>query len=286
MALLLPQGHPSEAKLGVARAPAEERSRPPHARIRIGIVNVMPKLEAYEPSLLAPLAHVPELVEPVFLRLQSHGYQSSDHAHLDRFYRSYDEASRDRPLDGLLVSGAPVEELPFEEVHYWRELEELLLDARVHVKRTIGVCWGGLALGKVLGVEKRIFPQKLFGVFEDRLLEPSPGGPQSFVCAHSRHSGAIAADLESAARAGTVRLLSRGEQSGYTTFESTDGRFFAHLGHPEYEADRLAYEWIRDRDLGRTDVQPPANFDADAPVTSWRSHRDAVFADFVRRAAS
>ena len=252
--------------------------------MRIGIVNIMPKLEAYEPSLLAPLAHVPELVEPVFLRLESHGYQSSDHAHLDRFYVSYAQASAARPLDGLLVSGAPVEELPFDEVHYWRELAELLGHARTHVKRTLGVCWGALALGKVLGVEKRVFSQKLFGVFEDRLLEPSPAGPRSFVCAHSRHSGALESDLESAARAGTVRLLSRGEQSGYTTFESTDGRFIAHLGHPEYEAERLAFEWIRDRDLGRTDVQPPANFDADHPVTSWRGHRDDVFGDFLKAA--
>ena len=284
MALLLPAGHPSEASLGVVRSAAEVRARRP-APLRIGIVNIMPKLEAYEPSLLAPLAHVPELVEPVFLRLGSHGYQSSDHAHLDRFYTSYDEASVDRPLDGLLVSGAPVEELAFEQVHYWQELAELLQDARSRVKRTLGVCWGGLALGKVLGIEKRTFSQKLFGVFEDRILEPSPGGPTSFVCAHSRHSGAIDADLESAARDGTVRVLSRGEQSGYTTFESTDGRLLAHLGHPEYEAERLAFEWIRDRDLGRTDVPPPASFDAAAPVTSWRGHRDEVFADFVRRAA-
>ena len=272
MALLLPPRHPSAASLGVARADTGGR------RLRIGIVNIMPKLEAYEPSLLAPLAHLPRLVEPVFLRLESHGYQSSDHAHLDRFYTSYEQASARRPLDGLLVSGAPVEELPFEEVHYWRELEELLLDARTQVKRTLGVCWGGLALGKMLGIDKRIFPQKLFGVFEDELLEPAAGGPRSFVCAHSRHSGAVHADLESAARAGTVRLLSRGEQSGYTTFASSDGRFFAHLGHPEYEAERLAYEWLRDRDLGRTDVPPPANFDADAPVTSWRGHRAPGFA--------
>lgn len=281
MGILLAEGHPHRS-LAVEEAGA--------ARVRIGIINIMPRVEAYERSLLAPLAELPARVEPVFVRLESHGYQSSDHAHLDRFYRPYEAATSAAPLDGLLLTGAPVEELPFEEVHYWRELSAILAHARATVRCTLGLCWGALALAKVLGVEKRLFTKKLFGVFEDRVLveghDVLGGAGGSFVCAHSRHSGLAPDELSRAAEAGVVRVLARGERTGASMFETPDRRFLGHLGHPEYEGERLAFEWARDRDLGRTDVDPPANFDADAPQTTWRSHRDAVFAGFVARASS
>ena len=275
--LVLPDSHPLRS-FGVSPEVAEA-----HARVRIGIVNIMPKLESYESSLLTPLAAVSSLVEPVFVRLESHGYNSSDADHLDRFYVPFEKAGK---LDGLLLTGAPVEEIPFAEVHYWNELSTILREAQRSIASTLGVCWGGLAVAKVLGVEKRIFRQKLFGVFEDRALVPGHDVVGTrFVCAHSRHSGVREDELEIAARDGVVRLLSRGEESGYSMFESTDGRLIAHLGHPEYEADRLAFEWNRDRELGRTDVAPPANFDATTPKTTWQGHRNDVFGAFVARAS-
>lgn len=281
MAIVLPEGHPHHG-LGVAR----DASR----HVRIGIINIMPRVEAYEPSLLAPLASLSARVEPVFVRLASHGYQSSDHEHLDRFYRPFEEVIAERPLDGLLLTGAPVEELAYEDVHYWRELAELLGHARTHINATLGLCWGALALAKVLGIEKRVYPRKIFGVFEDRVLVPAhdvlADGSASFVCAHSRHSGLEPDDLGRAAEDGVVRVLARGERTGATMFETPDRRFLGHLGHPEYEGERLAFEWKRDRDLGRTDVEPPASFDANAPTTTWRGHREEVFAGFVARAAA
>lgn len=277
--LILPDSHPRRA-LAVPSDPALA-GRP---RVRIGIINIMPKLEEYEPSLLAPFVASSSLVEPVFVRLESHGYHSSDAAHLDRFYVPFEKAG---VLDGLLLTGAPVEEIPFVQVHYWSELSGILEHAQQTIPCTLGLCWGGLAVAKVLGVEKRTFRQKLFGVFEDRALVAGHDVIDgSFVCAHSRHSGARTDDLEAAARTGTVRLLSHGEQSGYTVFESADGRLLAHLGHPEYEAERLLFEWNRDRALGRTDVPAPHAFDPDAPETSWRGHRDDVFEAFLRRASS
>jgi homoserine O-succinyltransferase len=174
-------------------------------------------------------------------------------------------------------------------VRYWRELEEILRYARGHVACTLGLCWGGLALGKVIGVEKRRLPKKLFGVFKDRVLVRSHDalepGARSFVCAQSRHSGADEEDLARAAGDRVVRALARGDRTGTTMFETTDGRYLAHLGHPEYEGERLAFEWNRDRALGRTDVEPPVSFDADAPETTWRGHREAVVSGFVARAS-
>lgn len=271
MALLLPAGHPQASMAVEAGAGAP---------LRIGIINVMPKLEAYEPYLLAPFAALPELVEPVFLRLETHGYASSDAAHLERFYRTYAEAG---DLDGLVLTGAPVEELAFEDVHYWRELAGILQNARSNVACTLGLCWGGLALGALAGVEKVVFPRKLFGVFAHQPLTPLLG-ERPFLCAHSRHSGVDARSIENAERRGDVRLLARGEETGHALFETPDERWLAHLGHPEYEGERLAYEWERDRALGRTDVPPPANFDPRDPRTTWLDHRQTVFGTLVRRA--
>jgi homoserine O-succinyltransferase len=282
MPIVLPEGHP-RADLGSPRRTGDEEPT------RIGIINIMPRIEAYEPNLLGPLARTANLVEPVFVRLTSHAYQSSDHAHLDRFYQPFDSLVGQGPLDGLILTGAPVEEIPFTQVHYWRELSEILAHARLHIKSTLGICWGGLALGRMVGIEKRLFAKKLFGVYEERILverhDVLRTQSSTFVCAQSRHSGAVTEDLEGAARAGVVHLLSHGQESGYSVFETPDGRFLAHLGHPEYEADRLVFEWNRDRDLGRTDVTAPANFTASSPETAWRDHREALFAGWVARVA-
>jgi homoserine O-succinyltransferase/O-acetyltransferase len=279
VAIVLPADHPHAALAtpGDAGAP----------RVRIGIVNIMPRLEAYEGYLLAPLAEVAARVEPVFLQLGSHGYQSSDRDHLARFYRPVADALAGGPLDGLIVTGAPVEELAFEDVHYYRELVELLGHARGHVGCTLGLCWGGMLLGHLVGVGKRAHARKLFGVFEDQVLVADHDlvTGAAFPCAHSRHAWFVEADLARAAAAGEVTPLGRGERTGTSMFETRDRRFVAHLGHPEYDGARLAFEWERDRGLGRTDVSPPENFDTGAPATPWRAHRARLFAGFVARAA-
>ncbi len=277
MPLVLPSDHP-------ARSPSDAAPDGEPA-VRVGIINIMPRLEAYEPLVLGPLARVGRVVEPVFIRLESHGYGSSDHAHLDRFYRSYDDAVATRPLDGLIVTGAPVEELPFEQVHYWRELCAIADHARSHTKSTLGLCWGGMALGGMLGIPKNLFSKKLFGVFSNRRLaddHPIVGSQRdSFECAHSRHSGIDDAALERAQDEGRVRLLSHSAATGYSMFETPDHRFVMHQGHPEYVAERISFEWSRDRALGRTDVPPPQGFDVDHPTTTWHDHRESLFTSWV-----
>lgn len=252
----------------------------PARALRIGVLNLMPKAESYEPYLLQPLRRSSLAIEPVMLRLETHSYSGSDPDYIASRYEPTERALQRGPLDGLIVSGAPVEELDFDDVLYWRELRELLLRARYEVKGTLGLCWGGLALASLLGLEKQRYPLKLFGVFHNRNL--GLDGPflrdadDSFACAHSRHTGISDDALVEAQDRGDVCLLAYGRETGYSIFESPDHRYLIHLGHPEYEATRLVYEWKRDREL-RTDVLPPANLDLGAPLTTWRGHRNDLF---------
>jgi homoserine O-succinyltransferase len=254
--------------------------------VRIGVINIMPKLETYEPLLLGPLVRSAHAVDPVLIRLESHDYTSSDPSHLGRFYRPFADVIAEAPLDGLILSGAPVEELEFADVHYWRELSGILDYAKSNVKSTLGLCWGALALAHLVGIPKIVLPQKIFGVFENRVLDGRDpimqGQRETFRCAHSRHSTIEDAELENAASDGRVRLLSHAKETGYSLFESTDRRFVMHLGHPEYLAERIAFEWKRDQTLGRDDVRPPHDFDPDAPVTSWHDHRESLFGSWIR----
>lgn len=257
--------------------------------LRVGIVNIMPRAETYEPYLLKPLERTLLSVEPVWIRLTSHQYGSSDAAHIRERYKTFEEALATGRLDALLLTGAPVEELAFEAVHYWSELSEILQFCSRRVPSTLGLCWGALALAKQLGLEKRVFTKKLFGVFQNLCLTQdhalTSGSDDAFWCAHSRHSGLLDVELEAARDDGRVRLLSHGIETGYSLFETLDHRFVMHLGHPEYEAERLAHEWQRDSKLGRADVERPRNFDPEHPRNNWRSHCNELFTQWLRLAA-
>jgi len=287
--LALPSSYPVEIENGARLRrvlDVDQARRDGIPVLRVGVLNVMPKAESYEPYLLRPLAHSELVIEPVWIRLDSHSYSSSNLAHIERHYRGFDQARSEGPLSGLILTGAPVEELPFEAVHYWRELSTILEFARNNLKGTLGLCWGGLALAKMVGLDKVLFARKLFGVFQNRSLNslhPVTGAfDDAFFCAHSRHSGISDGTLEDASDRGLVNLLSHGPETGYTIFESADRRYLMHLGHPEYEASRLVHEWVRDRGLGRSDVEPPANFDPERPSNVWRSHRNELFSQWLR----
>jgi homoserine O-succinyltransferase len=256
--------------------------------LRVAIVNVMPRAETYEGYLLRPLARALVPVEPVWIRLESHGYGSSDAAHIEQRYLTFDRATASA-IDGVLLTGAPVEELAFDDVHYWPELTAILEHGRARSAGVFGICWGGLALAKLLGIEKERSAKKIFGAFENRVLEPEHpilgGSDDVFWCAHSRHAGVRKGELEAARDAGLVRLLSHGPETGYSIFESVDRRLFMHLGHPEYEAARLVHEWERDAALGRSDVDPPRHFDLARPLNVWKSHCNDVFERWLRHLA-
>jgi homoserine O-succinyltransferase len=254
--------------------------------LRIGILNIMPEAETYEFSLLFPLGRSVIQIEPVWLRLKTHTYNSTNQAHLDHLYVTFDEAIAKKQLDGLIVTGAPVEEIPFEQVTYWGEIVEILTYARKNIASTLGICWGGLALAKFMGIEKTVYHKKLFGVFEtrniNRLHHITGEMDDVFWCPQSRHSGIADEVLEREATKGNVTLLAHSVEAGYFIFESADQRFLIHLGHFEYEAERLAYEYIRDINRGRADVEPPLHMDVNKPVNRWRAHGFEFFSQWIK----
>jgi homoserine O-succinyltransferase len=287
--IILPQYYHARQQLERARVvcvPREDAERQDIRPLRVGILNVMPKAETYEFSILQPLGRTIIQIEPLWIRLENHKYSSSNQEHIRALYVTFEEAVRKRPLDGLILTGAPVEEIPFEEVSYWGELTRILSYARRNVANTLGVCWGGLALAKMLDIEKTNTRKKIFGVFRNRNLERehriTGDTDDEFFCPHSRHSGIQDAALEQARDKGVVRLLSHGPETGYTIFESSDQRYLMHLGHPEYEPERLVFEYERDVKAGRTDVEAPANVDLKEPKNTWRSHRNEFFSQWIK----
>ena len=289
MSVVLPNEHRHRGKLeqrGVLCISEEEANRADIRPLRVGILNIMPKGETYEPYLLYPLSRTIIQIEPVWIRLHSHAYKTTDQDHLELYYDYFENAIARAPLDGLIVTGAPVEEMEYEDVTYWEEITTILTFARQNITSTLGICWGGLALAKMIGIEKEMFAKKLFGVFETRNLNrkhPVTGELDDlFWCVQSRHSGISDSLLEAEQARKHVNLLAHSPNGGYTIFESPDQRFLMHLGHPEYEAHRLVEEYRRDVALGRADVPKPANLDLEKPVNRWRSHGLEFFAQWVR----
>lgn len=254
--------------------------------LRIGILNIMPHAEDYEFNLLAPMGRSILQIFPIWIRLQTHCYSSSDQAHIDSNYIPYDWASALEILDGLIVTGAPVENLDYEEVTYWPELLHVFSAAKASGTCILGICWGALALAKFLGIPKVVYPEKLFGVYPTRNLVPdhpiTGGLDDVFYCPQSRHAGIDDAVFEQAERDGLVRLLAKSEKGGYTIAETPDHQILMHLGHQEYNSSRLLQEAERDRLLGRTDVGPLEGLDPSSPVNNWRANRNEFFNAWIK----
>lgn len=254
--------------------------------LRIGILNIMPNVQTYEFNLLYPLGKSILQIVPVWIKLSTHQYNSSSQKHLNDLYITFRDAVYDKPLDGLIITGAPVEELEFDKVQYWDEVQSIIQFARKNIISTLGICWGGMALAKAIGIEKITYDTKLFGIFETKNLvksHPVTGDLDDvFRCPISRHSGYSDEVLEAERDKGNLRLLAHSEAAGYVIFETTDMRFLMHLGHPEYNSGRLVEETRRDRDKQRTDVKDPVNFDLSNPVNCWRSHRNEFFGQWIK----
>ncbi|MED5571992.1 MAG: homoserine O-succinyltransferase [SAR324 cluster bacterium] len=268
---------------GIRWIPPSQAKRQDIRPLRIGILNIMPLGEKYEFNILHPLGLSVLQLEPIWIRLESHNYKSWEPKHVDDIYVTYEEAMRDQPLDGLILTGAPVETIDFEDVYYWEEIKTILSDARKNIPSTLGLCWAGFVMAYLEGVKKLNYDHKLFGVFELKNL--APDHPimgeldDVFFCPQSRHAGMPDEAMEEASESGRLKLLAYGPEAGYSIFSTTDDRFIAHTGHPEYNANRLAEEAKRDH--GNTEVPAPVNFDFNNPLNRWRSHRNIFFAQWV-----
>lgn len=268
---------------GIRWIPPSQAKRQDIRPLRIGILNIMPLGEKYEFNILHPLGLSVLQLEPIWIRLESHNYKSWEPKHVDDIYVTYEEAMRDQPLDGLILTGAPVETIDYEDVYYWEEIKTILSDARKNIPSTLGLCWAGFVMAYLEGVKKLNYDHKLFGVFELKNL--APDHPiigeldDVFFCPQSRHAGMPDEAMEEASESGRLKLLAYGPEAGYSIFSTTDDRFIAHTGHPEYNATRLAEE--AKRDYGNPEVPTPANFDFNNPLNRWRSHRNIFFAQWV-----
>jgi homoserine O-succinyltransferase len=289
MTIVLPKNYHAKEELEKKRVLCidhEQALREDIRALRIGILNIMPEAEKYEFSLLHPLGRSVLQIEPVWIRLETHEYSSTNPAHLNSLYMSFEEAIYKQKLDGLIVTGAPVEEIPFEEVKYWKEILRILKYAQRNIPSTLGLCWGGLAIAKFLGIDKEVYPKKLFGVFEtynlNRNHRITGDMDDVFWCPQSRHSGIPDKILEEEQKKGKINLLAHSKEAGYIIFESSDQRFLIHLGHFEYEPSRLIEEYNRDIKAGRKDVELPKNLDMNNPLNVWRTHRNEFFSQWVK----
>lgn len=287
MTIILPENYHARSILMENRVDCiavEDAIRQDIRPMRIGILNIMPIGEKYEFNLLHPLGLSIIQVDPVWIRLESHEYRTSNKGHIDELYITYEEAIKDKHLDGLIVTGAPIETMDFEAVNYWDEISEILLDCKYKCASTLGMCWGAFALAYLEGIEKHNYEEKLFGVFEVNNIFPRHRitGELDDIswCPQSRHAGIRDEILEQAAKEERINLLLYGNECGYVAFETTDHRFVMHTGHPEYNAQRLVYEAERDRQ--KPGVLPPKNFDPNNPVNRWRGHRNSFFTQWLK----
>jgi len=288
--VVVPAHYPGRLTLEKNNVPwktREDALREDIRALRIGILNIMPRADTYEFNLLQPLGRSVLQIEPVWIRLKTHAYKSTSAEHLENLYLSFQQVVEDYAgLDGLIITGAPVEEIPFEEISYWNEIRRILKYARNNIASTLCMCWGALACAKYLGIETCVYDYKVFGVFRTRNLAPSHrimgGMDDEFWCPQSRHSGVSDAEIERASAQGIITPLAYAEQGGYTICESADRRFLMHLGHPEYNSRRLVEEYRRDMNKGRSDVRPPVNVDLESPVNLWRSHRTEFFSQWIK----
>lgn len=256
--------------------------------LRIAILNLMPTKIATETHLLRLLGNSPLQVEITLLRMDSHESRNTPTEHLEAFYSTF-ESVRDQRFDGLVITGAPVEKLPFEEVDYWPELVAILDWSRTHVWSTMHVCWGAQAgLFHHHGVPKYELPAKMFGVFDHEVLDPRApilsGFDEVFPAPHSRHTEVRAEDV---AAVPGLRVLATSPEAGVYLAATDDGRAVYVTGHPEYERDTLRAEYDRDVARGLPIAVPHHYFPGDDPTrdprVTWRSHAYLLYSNWLNR---
>ena len=250
------------------------------------ILNLMPTKIVTETQLLRKLSNSPLQVHVELLQTSSHVSQNTDASHLSSFYTTFDQI-KDHKYDGMIITGAPVENLDFTDVDYWDELCAIMEWSKTHVHSTLHICWGAQAgLFYHYNVPKYSLPQKLFGIFPHTTLKKqSPlfrGFDDVFYVPHSRYTENHAEDILARPE---LELLAVSEQAGVFAVKSRDNRHFFITGHPEYDPDTLAKEYFRDIDKG-IDINMPANYflnndPAQPPLVRWRSAAQLFYTNWL-----
>lgn len=267
--------------MGESRAEQQE-IRP----LRVAILNLMPTKVATETQLLRLLGNSPLQVEITLLHTDSHESKNTTREHLLEHYETF-EAVRYQKFDGLIITGAPVEQLPFEQVDYWQELERIMDWSETNVFSTFHICWGAqAALYHRYGVPKYDLPAKMFGVFPHHLVAENEiilrGFDDEFYAPHSRHTEIRAADIE---KVSDLKLLAVSDEAGVYIVSSCDGRNVYITGHSEYDPLTLKAEYDRDVSKGLP-IHVPINYypnddPSRMPQVRWRGHANLLYTNWL-----
>ena len=254
--------------------------------LKILILNLMPKKIETETQLARLLGNTPLQVEPEWIHTSTHQSKNVSEEHLLAFYKTFRDV-RGRNFDGMIITGAPVELLDFEEVDYWPELCEIMEWSKSHVHSTLHICWGAQAgLYYHHGVPKYPVPEKVFGVFPHTVERKSSilfrGFDDVFMVPQSRHTTVLREDIE---KAPSLKILAASEETGVYAISTENGRQIFITGHSEYDADTLKNEYLRDLSQGKP-IKKPANYfpgddETREPRVSWRAHANLLFSNWL-----
>lgn len=266
-----------------------DENRAMHQDIRplqILILNIMPVKQDTELQLLRALSNTPLQVDVTFLNVKNHISKNTPADHLNKFYNTIDDV-RNKKFDGMIITGAPVEDITFEEVDYWEEMCEIMDWAENHVTSTLHICWGAQAgLYHYYGIDKKKLPQKLFGIYEHKVMNRKiplvRGFDDIFLAPHSRHTESPS-DAIHACDALTV--LAESEAAGVFLAIAEDGKKIFVNGHPEYDRYTLNNEYFRDLNKGLP-IQVPYNYYPEddpnqKPLLQWRSHSNNLYSNWL-----
>lgn len=254
--------------------------------LEIVLLNLMPTKIATETQLSRLLGNTPLQVHLELMHTKSHESRNVSQEHLLTFYKSFDEL-KDRKFDGMVITGAPVEHMAFEEVDYWQELAQIMEWSKTHVHSTFHICWAAQAgLYYHYGIQKQQLDQKLFGVYKHHadykhaiLLR---GFDDIFWVPHSRHTTVLREDIE---KVPGLKIIASSDEAGVYAVMNKEGRQIFITGHSEYDPLTLQTEYLRDKNLGLP-IQVPANYypnddDTKEPIVRWRSHANLLFSNWL-----
>ena len=254
--------------------------------LKILLLNLMPTKIDTETQLARLIGNTPLQVEVTFIHTASHESKNTSKEHLFSFYKTFDQVKH-KKFDGMIITGAPVEMLDFEEVEYWNELTEILEWTKTHVHSTFHICWGAQAgLYYHFGIPKVPLDEKMFGVFEHTVDYKNPilfrGFDDVFLAPHSRHSTVLREDIE---KVPELKILASSEKAGIYACMTQNGKQIFITGHSEYDAGTLAKEYFRDKGKG-LDIKVPENYfpdddDTKEPKVSWRAHANLLYSNWL-----
>ena len=254
--------------------------------LRIGLLNLMPTKIATETQLARLLSNTPLQVELELIAVENHVPKNTPAEHMIAFYKHFSDI-KDQNFDGFIITGAPVELMPFEEVEYWRELCEIMEWTKTHVHSTFHICWGAqAALYYHYGINKIVLPEKMFGIFPHTVEVSNNmlfrGFDDTFMVPHSRHTAIAREDIE---KVSDIQIIASSPDAGVYAMSSNDGRQIFITGHSEYDARTLENEYLRDKNQGLP-ISVPKNYypnddDSLTPNVSWRSCANLLYSNWL-----